>query len=180
MKYLIFLLLLSAEVFSQPSFPVRYYTKGDSIGVALDFGINWYHKTKVPSEFILKYPLGNPPKESFPTKPKILKSPENSIEFDGKYCYRTVNGKREKIPCATMYTGKDTVKTYYAWLKIKHTHKWVEMHQDTVTHIVDRDYLVDMHDDLQKRIVDYEESIPLVCLICHEEKKKIIHYKKQR
>lgn len=58
------------------------------------------------------------------------------------------------------------------------SHKWVELHQDTVEHNpyspFNKLFIVDGMDGY------FEKSTPLICLICHQEKRKVIHYKSNK
>lgn len=79
---------------------------------------------------------------------------------------------------------------------INHSHKWVELHQDTVVQNPDPTAKeedpygpFDVHKERYSNgeltyvgIVfrEYVASIPLICLICREEKKKVIHYKREK
>jgi hypothetical protein len=67
---------------------------------------------------------------------------------------------------------------------VQHAHKWVELHQDTITTIENRSIwdLGDHIDFIHSQ--NWEEGwathSTLICLICHQEKKKVIHYKRDK
>jgi hypothetical protein len=65
-------------------------------------------------------------------------------------------------------------------------HKWIELHQDTVAEKMPTNPYNEIHKAVPAiHIVpfwiepEFTESIPLICLWCHQEKKKVIHYKKR-
>lgn len=101
------------------------------------------------------------------------------------------------IGCAVYHPGmtcdgKKISEIKYDWegfrfigpKEIECSHRWVELHQDTVeSEIVDIDYsqpAYPLNIEPEPGKDRFEESIPLICLICHQEKKRVIHYKRYK
>jgi hypothetical protein len=58
-------------------------------------------------------------------------------------------------------------------------HKWIELHQDTVEAVHRGSVFLSTGPLIYIIPAEFTESIPLICLWCHQEKKKVIHYKKR-
>lgn len=67
-----------------------------------------------------------------------------------------------------LWEGTDSIPEY------KCRHKWVELHEDTIELLP---YPMNVP-AIGRFPAEYELSTPLICLICHQETRKVIHYKR--
>lgn len=165
MKHLIFLLLLSAQAVGQ-----KYWTL--SSGEQVPIGDLYKHGDTIPNQKkdsvctggIFMY-LTNPGTYSLDgyhlpgCKHVAQVNRLNKIERAGFEAEQEAMRRNDK-------DDSEAILRAMAAVVNRCPHKWVELHQDTL--------------EVNLRLIGFSDpSIPLICLICHQEKKKIIHYKKE-